>query len=38
MNVAFFDINNFLKIGLQAGFLLDSLPVLFKVIKNVGLR
>lgn len=37
MNVASLDINNnFLKVGLQAEFLLDSLPVLFKVIENVG--
>lgn len=37
MNVASLDINNnVLKVGLQAGSLLDSLPVLFKVIENVG--
>lgn len=39
MNVASLDINNnVLKVSLQAGSLLDSFPVLFKVIENVGFR
>lgn len=39
MNVASLDINNnVLKVSLQAGSLLDSLPVLFKVIENVSLK
>ena len=39
MNVASLDINNmFLKVSLQAGSLLDSLPVRFKVIENVRLK
>lgn len=38
MNVASLDINNnVLKVGLQAGSLLDSFPVLFKVSEDVGL-